>query len=56
MGIPAPKFAAVSDKEVVNKEAYEKYCRQIAEELPEAHEEEMIDYEPGVPDLDECDR
>ena len=29
---------------------------EIAEELPEAHEEEMIDYEPGVPDLDECDR
>lgn len=34
MGIPAPKFAAVSDKEVVNKEAYENYCRQIAAELP----------------------
>ena len=29
---------------------------EIAEELPEAHEEEMIDYKPGVPDLDECDR
>lgn len=29
---------------------------EIEAELPEAHEEEMVDYEPGVPDLDECDR
>lgn len=24
--------------------------------IPEANEEEMVNYEPGVPDLDECDR
>ena len=29
---------------------------EIEAELPEAREEEMVDYEPGVPDLDECDR
>lgn len=29
---------------------------EIAAELPEANEEEMVNYEPGVPDLDECDR
>lgn len=29
---------------------------EIAAELPEANEEEMVNYEPSVPDLDECDR
>lgn len=34
MGIPAPKFSAVSDKDVVDKEAYESFCKQVSAELP----------------------